>query len=131
MMFRRHLTAIGRVILTVLLFSHAALALSACERGWRMPAEAIVAASNMPCCSESESSSGNLQGNVNLCVAHCTADAQNVDSKGHAIPALFTLGGHTASVAPAPGLFALSRPIATPRALSAPPLNILFKNLRI
>ncbi len=129
-MFRRNMAAIGRLILAALLFSHAALALSACERGWRMAADAIAAAS-MPCCPESESSSGNLQGNVNLCVAHCNADAQNVDSNGHAVPALFDLVGHPGSVAPAPGLFALRRPAAAPSEFPAPPRTILFQNFRI
>ena len=121
---------IGRLILAALLFSHTTLALSACERGWRMAADAIAAASTMRCCPESESSS-NRQSNANLCVAHCTADAQNVDSNGQAVPAVFALGGRTESIAPAPGLFALSRPVATPRALAAPPRTILFKNFRI
>lgn len=126
---RRHLLIVARFVLAALLFSHAALALSACELGWRAPAKAIAAEDTMACCLESDP--GALAGSANLCLAHCTGDAQNVDSSGPAGPCVQLLRTFAVSIVPAPGLFALRRPAAAPCELAAPPRTILFQNFRI
>lgn len=129
MVIRRYLAIVARFVLAALLFSHAALAVSACESSWRAPAKVIAAGDTMACCLESDP--GALAGNANLCLAHCTGDAQNVDSSGPAVPGVLILRVSAVSLIPAPGLFALRRPPAAPSEIAAPPRTILFQNFRI
>lgn len=129
MVIRRHFSIVARFVLAALLFSHAALAVSACELSWRAPAKAIAAADTMACCLESDP--GALAGNANLCLAHCMGDAQTVDSSGPAVPAVLMQRVLAVSNVPAPGLFVLRRPAAAPCVLAAPPRTILFQNFRI
>lgn len=122
---RRHFATIGRFILAVLLFAHAAVVLAACEGDWRAPAQAVAAAEadGMDCCPES--------GTANLCVAHCTGDAQNVEPGAKPSSALPATGAPVGTIDRMPGLLALRGHIARPGAIPAPPRNILFGNLRI
>lgn len=130
MLSRNRITGVAKLVLGVLLFAQAALAVAACDWGQSAPAAAISAMDATPCCQDDEAR-GALAGNANLCLAHCTSDAQSVDTSSLAFPALSTVAVLTVSPAPASGCFVLRRPSSSSRALAAPPLIILFQNFRI
>lgn len=130
MLSRKRIAGLARLVLGVLLFAQAALAVAACDWSQRAPAQAIAAMDAMPCCQDGEALNA-LAGNANLCLAHCTSDAQNVDISGPSFLALSTVAVLTVSPAPAPGRFALRRPSPIGYAFAAPPLTILFQNFRI
>lgn len=129
MLFRKHISKVAKLVLGVLLFAQAALALAGCDFGQRSPAQAIAAVAEMPC--PDHGAPDVLDGNANLCLAHCTSDAQNVDTAGLTFPALSTVVVPTVPSAPAPGRFVLRRPSSTDCAFAAPPLSILFQNFRV
>ena len=131
MLSRKRMAGIAKLVLGAILFAQAALALAACDWGQRAPAQAIAAMDAMPCCQDGEARPDALAGNANLCLAHCTSDAQSVDTSILAFPALSTLAVLTVSLAPESGCFALRRPPSIGHALAGPPLTILFQNFRI
>ena len=130
MLSRKRISAWSKFVLGVLLFAHAMLVVAVCEYGEHAPAQAIASMGQMPCCADDEASNV-LAGNVNLCLAHCTSDAQSVNTSGPAFSALSTVAVLTASPAPVPGCFVMRRPSPIGYAFAAPPLIILFQNFRI
>ena len=124
------MAGIAKLVLGALFFAQAALAVAACDWGQRAPAQAIAAMGEMPCCPNEVAPDG-LAGNANLCLAHCTSDAQSVDTTGLVFPAFSTVAVLTAAPTPAPGHFVLRRPSPIGYAFAAPPLTILFQNFRI
>ncbi len=128
---RKRMLGIAKLVLGAILFAQAALVLAAFDWGQRAPAQAIAAMDAMSCCQDGEARPDALAGNANLCLAHCTSDAQNVDTSILVFPALSTLAVLTVSLAPASGCFALRRPSSIGHALAGPPLTILFQNFRI
>ena len=131
MLSRKRLAGIAKLVLGVVFFAQAALAVAACDWGQRAPAEAIAAMDTMPCCQDDDAQSDALTGNANLCLAHCTSDAQSVDTPSLSIPALFTVGRLTVLPVPAAAVVALRRARSAWHAHAGPPLTILFQNFRI
>ena len=130
MMFRSRIRQVAKLVLGLLLFAHAALAVAACDCDEHAPAQVIAAMGEKPCCQDEEGA-GALTGNANLCLVHCTSDAQSVDTSGPAFSALSTVAVLTASPAPVSGCFVMRRPSPIGYAFAAPPLIILFQNFRI
>ena len=130
MLTRKRISGVAKLVLGVLFFAQAALAFAACDLGTRVPAQAISAMRDMPCCAEDEALDG-LAGNANLCLAHCTSDAQRVDAAGLVFP-LFS-AAPILVVAPAPIHVRLESRRLPPvgGAFAAPPRTILFQNFRI
>lgn len=131
MLARRRLTGVAKLVLGAMLFAQAALALAACDWGQRAPAQAVAAMAAMPCCQDGEARPDALAGNANLCLMHCTSEAQSVDRSNLPAPTVVPLGVLTVPPAPAPGCFALRGAPFAWHAFAAPPLTILFQNLRI
>ena len=120
--------SIARVLVGVLLFTQAALAIAACEWLGRAPAQAI-AQSATPQCLESETRADNRANN--LCVAHCLAEFQSLDT--HQVPVFaFPAAPVLAALAPVPPSLAalLKRQFVTVVA-AAPPPRILFQHFLI
>jgi len=130
MLSRRRIAGLARLVLGVLLFAQAALALAACDLDVRAPAQAISAMNEMPCCAEDEAPDG-IAGNANLCLAHCTSDAQRVDTDGLAFPAFPAGPVLVVSAAPAPVQLAWRQPSSDGYAFAAPPRTILFQKFQI
>ena len=129
-MSRNRIRGLAKLVLGAFLFAQAAVALAACDWGQRAPAQVIAAMGDIPCCPDDEAPSAS-SGNANLCLAHCTSDAQSVDTTGLAVPIFTASAALTISPAPAAGTFALSRPTPAGYTFAAPPLIILFQNFRI
>ena len=129
-MSRNRIRGLAKLVLGAILFAQAAVALADCNWGERAPAQVIVTMGEMPCCPNSEAPDV-LPGNANLCLAHCTSDAQCVHTVGLAVPVFAAAAALTISPAPAAGTFALSRPTPAGYTFAAPPLIILFQNFRI
>lgn len=129
-MSRNRIRGLAKLALGALLFAQTALALADCDWGQRAPAQVIAAMGEMPCCPNDEAPSAS-SGNANLCLAHCTSDAQSVVTTGLAVPIFTASAALTISPAPAAGTFALSRPTPAGYTFAAPPLIILFQNFRI
>jgi hypothetical protein len=130
MLTRRRISGVAKLLLGMLLFAQAAITFAACDLGARAPAVAISAMRDMPCCAEEEASEG-LAGNANLCVAHCTSDAQRVDTAGLDLPASPAGPALVVSLASVPVHLALRQPTSGGHAYAAPPRTILFRNFRI
>lgn len=77
MIRRKRLPLLAGWMLAVMLFSQAALAAFPCVE--RLPARAVAAAGAMKCCAVGGATIGALD-NANVCMVHCTADAQKVDA---------------------------------------------------
>lgn len=130
MLSRRRIAGLAKLVLGGLLFAQAALAFAACDLSARAPAQAISAMKDMPCCAEDEAPDG-ITGNANLCLAHCTSDAQRVDATGLDFPALPAGPVLVVSLASAPAHAALRQPSSYGYAFAAPPRTILYQNFRI
>ena len=127
---RKKLIGIAKLVLAALLFAQAAIALAGCEFGPHAPADAIAAMNQMPCCQDEARPDG-LAGNVNLCLVHCTSNAQSVDTSSPPVPAIIPAVASAVPPVPAAACFAFRRaPPAWP-ALAGPPLTILFQTFRI
>ena len=127
------MAGIAKLVLGLLLFAQAAVAVAACDWGQRAPARAVAAMAAMsenPCCAEDEAPGG-LAGNANLCLAHCTSDAQSVDTSAVALPALSTAAVLTVSPMLPSRSFVLRRASSIDYAFTAPPASILFQNFRV
>ena len=131
MLSRTRTAGIAKLVLGALFFAQAALAVAACDWGERAPAQAIAAMDAMPCCQEDEAGRGVQASNGNLCLAHCTSDAQAVDTSSPAFPAAPAAVVLKVLPAPVSGCFALRGAPFAPQAFAAPPLTILFQNFRI
>ena len=131
MLARKRLIGVAKLVLGAMLSAQAALALAACGWGQRAPAEAITTMDAMPCCQDDAARSDALVGNANLCLMHCTSDAQSVDALNLLAPAAVALAVLTVPPAPAPGCFALHGVPVAWHDLAAPPLIILYQNFRI
>ncbi len=131
MLARKRLIGVAKLVLGAMLFAQAALALAACDWGRRAPAQAIAAMDQMPCCQDDEARPDALAGTANLCLMHCTSDAQSVDTSKLLAPAGIPLAVLTVPPVPTPGCFALRGAPFAWHAFAAPPLTILFKNFRI
>ena len=131
MLSRKRTAGIAKLVLGALFFAQAALALAACEWGERAPAQVVAAIEAMPCCQGDEAGRGAPAGNANLCLAHCTSDAQSVDTSSPAFSAAPTAVVLKVLPAPVSGCFALRGAPFAPQAFAAPPLTILFQNFRI
>jgi len=112
-----------------LLFAHAALAIAGCGFGEHSAARAVAAAGDAPC--QDHGAPPGVDENANLCLVHCTSDAQNVDTAGlgfHSFPTTVVL---TVSPARVRECLAVRRPALLSYAFAAPPLSILFQNFRV
>ena len=131
-MLRSKSRGIAAFLLGVMLFAQAAIALAGCNAG-REPARAMHHAmdgmGDMVCCAE-EGAESPAPANANLCLAHCTSDAQSPDS--YVPPAIVAPAVAPLTVPPADGgvAFALRRQEAVVRGIASPPLTILFRNFR-
>ena len=74
---KRALRTIAKILVGALLFAQAALAIAACEWLSRAPAQAIAQNSASPC-DQTDSRADNRANN--LCVAHCLAEFQSLDT---------------------------------------------------
>ena len=128
---RKNVIAIAKLVLGVLLFAQAAMALAGCKFDLRAPADAIAAMNQMPCCDDDEAQTDALAGNVNLCLVHCTSDAQSVEPSGLAISAVFPAIASPVPPIPQAACFAFRRAPSARPALAGPPLTILFQTFRI
>ncbi len=130
MLTRKRISGVAKLVLGVLFFTQAALAFAACALSVGAPAQAISAMSDMPCCAEDEAPDA-TPGNANLCLVHCTSDAQRVDSAGLIFPAFSSAPVLVVAPAPTPGYVAARRPPPVGGAYADPPRTILFQNFRI
>ena len=131
MLSRKRIAGIAKLVLGAMLFAQAALAVAACDWGQRAPAQSVAAMDAMPCCQADEARPGATVGNANLCLVHCTSDAQSVDTSNLLAPTGVPLAVLTVPPAPASGCFALRGVPFAWHAHAAPPLTILFQNFRI
>jgi len=114
-----------------MLFAQGALALAACGWAQREPARVVAGMDDMGCCTEG-AIARDLSENANLCLAHCTGDAQRVEAFGS--PPLPMLSASAVLVVALPlqvGRNDLSRGRPLAYGFAAPPLVILFQNFRI
>ena len=124
MICRRSVRKIASVLLGVLLFAQAALAVADCVWLRAAPARAIMTEADEPSCHDQPAS------NSNLCLAHCLGNDQSADKPEVAIPAwsqaYFLVVVDIESVwAPQAVLhYTLPRP-------GAPPPRILFQSFLI
>lgn len=130
MLRRKRLAMIAGWMLAIMLFSQAALSAAPCL-GERSPALAIAAAEAMPCCPEAQGEGGTRSGNANVCLAHCTADAQNVDAHLPTLPDAPLQAVLLVQTPPPSQRLALSHAIARDEVPPAPPPLILFKHFLI
>jgi hypothetical protein len=122
----RHRTRarVAQLMLGVLLFAQAALALAGCDWLRAAPALAISASSSHPPCHEAPAV------NPNLCLAHCLSADQSADTAQVVVPVWIDAAPiMVVAIGPwiAPALhlrFVLPRP-------SAPPPRILFQSFLI
>ncbi len=127
---RKTATRIARLLLSVMLYAQAAIAIAACESLLRTPALAVAAAEPQldgATCHEDQ----NGNGNRNLCLAHCLAGDQSLDKPGVSVPPLvaapvLALRWDDRLVRSA----VLARNVTLPPA-AAPPPRILFRTLLI
>lgn len=128
MLSRKRTAGVASFVLAVMLLVQGALAYAGCMGTERAPAQVVSAMQAMPCCADDESDA--LPGNANLCLAHCTGEAQSVDTAGLPIPAFY--GSAVRPILSPPTL-----PVAAQflhqawHALPAPPPTILFQTFRI
>jgi hypothetical protein len=127
---RKTAKRIARLLLGVMLFAQAAIALAACESFARTPALAVVAAQEQADAAKCHEESG-ANGNANLCLAHCLAADQSLDKPGVTIPPLAA-----APVLALPSIDRLLPDAVAPRKVAvppaaAPPPRILFRTLLI
>ncbi len=131
MLARKRLIGVAKLVLGAMLFAQAALALAACDWGRPAPAQAFAAMDAMPCCQDDEARPDALAGTANLCLMHCTSDAQSVDTSKLLVPTGVPLAVLTVPPVPTPGCFALRGVPFARHAFATPPLTILFQNFRI
>jgi hypothetical protein len=124
MVRRRARTRVAQLMLGLLLFAQAALALAGCDWLRAAPALAISASSSQPPCHEAPAA------NVNLCLAHCLSADQSavtpqvvvpvwIDSPPIMVAVIYRWTGRAENLR-----FVLPRP-------SAPPPRILFQSFLI
>ena len=130
MLARKRLIGITKLVLGAMLFAQAALAVAVCDWGQRAPAQAIAAMGETPCCPDDEVPDA-LAGNSNLCLVHCTSDAQSVDTSSLLAPTGVPLAVLTVPPVPSPGCFALRGVPFAWHVFATPPLTILFQNFRV
>ena len=125
---RRRLSVIASWALACMLFSQAALAALPCL-GDRLPAKAIAAGEAMECCAEAEEEGGPLKNYANACLAHCTADLQNMGAQ-FTMPDTPLPGFVVVQAPPLSQAVALRRTLARSDFPPAPSPLILFKHFR-
>lgn len=133
MILRGKTRSIAALLLGVILFAQGVIALAACEAG-REPARAMqhamVGMADMVCCSEA-AADADASMNANLCLAHCTNDAQRADGFAPQLPAVQAVAMLTLAQVVDGATFALRRQLPPVRGFITPPLTILFQNFRI
>jgi hypothetical protein len=130
MPLRRRIRSVAACLLGVMLYAQAAIAMAACDGGEREPARAVMAMEDMVCCTEHEAP-GSPSANANLCLAHCTSDAQRVDAYSPTVALAAPVAFLTVAPAPREGRSVQSRIRSAAYGFAAPPLIILFQNFRI
>jgi hypothetical protein len=115
---------LARVALGAILFTQAALVAAACQLPERSPAKAILSGGTPPCHAQGEPAPAN----VNLCVAHCLADLQNLDKASPAVPPTATGPVLIVGLAANVGRLPLQRERAKP-AVGPPPRILLHSFL--
>lgn len=123
---RRGLRNVGTLCLGALLFAHVAVALAACDLVSRSRLDALAVAAQesvwAPC--------HELQGNLNLCIAHCQGEDLSLDKAQihvHVLVSSFAFKSRAT-------LAARGKPGAAARATgawAAPPPRILFQSFLI
>ncbi len=133
MILRGKTRFIAALLLGVILFAQGVIALADCEAG-RAPAKAMQHAmagmDDMVCCSE-EAADADASMNANLCLAHCTNDAQRADGFAPQLPAVQAFALFTLAPVVDDAAFALRRQLPPVRGFTTPPLTILFQNFRV
>lgn len=84
MLTRRHIRRLAVMLVSVLGFAHASLALSACTMD-RGDLSQVLGSQHMECCSED--GAGSLPMSANGCVSHCTSDLQHPGVPAAVLPA--------------------------------------------
>jgi hypothetical protein len=130
MPLRRRIRSVAACLLGVMLYAQAAIAMAACDLGQREPARAVMAMEDMVCCAEHEAPES-PPANANLCLAHCTSDSQRVDACNPTVAMAPPIAFLTIAPAPHEGRTVQSRIRSAAYGVAAPPLIILFQNLRI
>jgi hypothetical protein len=124
-MFRhRTRTRVAQLVLGLLLFAQAALALADCDWLGAAPALAISASSSQLPCHEAP------VGNANLCLAHCLSADQSADTPQVVVPALNCAALLTIVIAEIRSYPAAVLRYRLPRP-AAPPPRILFQTFLI
>ncbi|MCC6211327.1 MAG: hypothetical protein IT513_09830 [Burkholderiales bacterium] len=129
MLRRARILTFAKFVLAALLFAQATLAAAGCDLGQRSAAQAVAAVGEAPC--PDHRSQDTREVNPNLCLIHCTSDAQNVDTNGPALQSLSAIAVLTVAAEPAVGKLTSFRSASTNYAFAAPPVRILIHNLRI
>jgi hypothetical protein len=128
MLCRRQISGFAKFVVAALLFAQAALAVAGCDLSQRSAVQAVAAVGEAPC--HDHEAPGALESNANLCLVHCTSDAQNVESAVLALQPFTALAVLT--VPPAPEACRVNwRRSAAASPYAAPPVRILTHNLRI
>lgn len=112
------------MVLGALLFAQAALVAAACQLPERAPAKAI-SSNTAPACHQEQTAPAN----VNLCVAHCLADLQNLDKPSLAVPAAVDMP--VLIVGAVPAAVRLRIPRERPKPGAGPPPRILLHSFLI
>lgn len=129
MLLRRQISGLAKFVVAALLFTQAALAVAGCDLGQRSAAQAVTASGETVC--PDHGAPGALDSNANLCLVHCTSEAQNVDSAGVAQSLSSPAAVLTVPLMPEACSTTARLPAAAVHAFSAPPVRILIHNLRI
>ena len=129
MLLRRQVSGFAKFVVAALLFTQAALAVAGCDLGQRSAAQAVSASGETVC--PDHEATGALDSNANLCLVHCTSEAQNVDTAGLVHQTSSASAVLTIPPAPVPGSPTTCYHAAASYAFAAPPVRILTHNLRI
>lgn len=116
-----------------MLFAQGVIALATCESGGapaRAVQHAMAGMDDMVCCSE-EAVTVDSSMNANLCVSHCTSDAQRADGFPPTLPAVPAVATLTLAPVVDGAAFVLRQQPPPVRGFTTPPLTILFQNFRI
>ncbi len=92
MNLRRNRGHVAKLLLGVLLFAQAAIALAACEMLDHAPAMAFAKQESMPC-------HGEPAPNPNLCLAHCTSTDQSAGTPHFVVPVWCAVAPLTVAIA--------------------------------
>ena len=125
---RRSVQSIARVLVGVLLFTQAALAIATCEWLGRAPAQAIAHNATSPC-DQTDVRAENRANN--LCVAHCLAEFQSLDTHQLPVFALPTVPVLEVRMPSSSSATLVSHPTRVVSPSAAPPPRILYHQFLI